>query len=244
VKPKRVEILGVPVDCVTKEQALRAVEAMLESNATDTVIAVNPEKVMRARRDPALLSQLMRAGLLIPDGIGVVVAARGKQADPVEQVAGSDLMPALCGVAARKGYTVFLFGGCREANASAARALKAQFPDLVIAGAEHGFVKDEDMAALVCRINASGADILFVALGSPKQEAWMERWVPELRVKVVQGVGGTFDVLAGRVKRAPAAWRRAHLEWLYRLLCEPARVRRQAVLPRFAVQIIDRIVLE
>jgi N-acetylglucosaminyldiphosphoundecaprenol N-acetyl-beta-D-mannosaminyltransferase len=244
VKPKRVEILGVPVDCVTSEQALRAVEAMLESDTTDTVIAVNPEKVMRARRDPALLSQLMRAGLLIPDGIGVVVAARGKQSDPVEQVAGSDLMPALCGLAARKGHPVFLFGGCREANASAARALKAQVPDLVIAGAEHGFVADEDMPAVVRRINESGADFLFVALGSPKQEAWMERWVPELRVKVVQGVGGTFDVLAGRVKRAPVAWRRAHLEWLYRLLSEPARVRRQAVLPRFAAQIIDRIVLE
>lgn len=244
MRPKRVEVLGVPIDCVTTEQALRVVDEMLHGDKPDTIIAVNPEKVMKARRDPILLGQLMRAGLLIPDGIGVVVAARGKQLDPVERVAGSDLMPLLCALAARKGYKVFLYGASAETNDQAVRTLRERFPQLDIAGAQDGFVKDEDMPALIRRINDSGADILFVALGSPKQELWMDRWLSELRVKVVQGVGGTFDVLAGRVKRAPLAWRRIHLEWLYRLVCEPARIRRQTALPRFAAQIIDRIVLE
>jgi N-acetylglucosaminyldiphosphoundecaprenol N-acetyl-beta-D-mannosaminyltransferase len=244
MRPKRVQILGVPVDCVTVEQALLVVEEMMRGDRADTVVAVNPEKVMKARRDPVLLSHLMRAGLLIPDGIGVVVAARGQQTRPVERVAGSDLMPLLCGLAAHKGHKVFLFGASAEANEAAIRALRERFPGLTIAGAQHGFVPDEDMPAVIRRINDSGAEILFVALGTPKQELWMDRWQPELRVKVVQGVGGTFDVLAGRVRRAPAAWRKVHLEWLYRLMCEPRRIRRQVVLPQFAVRIIDRIVLE
>src|SRR5579885_1840287 len=110
MKPRRVEILGVPVDCVTMEGALHAVGEMLAGNGPDTVIAVNPEKVIRARRDPALLSQLMRAGLLIPDGIGVVVALRGKSLESVERLAGSDLMPLICELAASRGHKVFLFG--------------------------------------------------------------------------------------------------------------------------------------
>jgi N-acetylglucosaminyldiphosphoundecaprenol N-acetyl-beta-D-mannosaminyltransferase len=226
------------------EQALQVVEEMLRGERADTVVAVNPEKVMRARRDPVLLGQLMRAGLLIPDGIGVVVAARGQQARPVERVAGSDLMPLLCGLAAGRGYKIFLFGASAEANDAAVRALRERFPGLAIAGAQHGFVRDEDMPDVIRGINESGAEILFVALGTPMQEMWIDRWQPELRVKVVQGVGGTFDVLAGRVRRAPTAWRKVHLEWLYRLMCEPRRIRRQAALPQFAVRIIDRIVLE
>jgi N-acetylglucosaminyldiphosphoundecaprenol N-acetyl-beta-D-mannosaminyltransferase len=244
MRPKRVQILGVPVDCVTVDQALQVVEEMLRGERPDTVLAVNPEKVMQARRDPVLLGQLMRAGLLIPDGIGVVVAARGQQSRPVERVAGADLMPLLCGLAAHRGYKVFLFGAGPETNEAAVRALRLRYPGLAIAGAQHGFVRDEEMPAVIRKINDSRAEILFVALGTPKQELWMERWLPELRVKVVQGVGGTFDVLAGRVRRAPAAWRRAHLEWLYRLMCEPRRIRRQIALPQFAVRIIDRIVLE
>ena len=244
MKPRRVEVLGVPVDCVTTEQALQVIEEMIRGDHADTVIAVNPEKVMRARQDPALLGQLMRAGLLIPDGIGVVVAARGKQLERVDRVAGSDLMPLLCGLAVRKGYKVFLFGASSEANESVVRTLGERFPGLSIAGAQHGFVEEADMPALIRRINESQAEILFVALGSPKQELWIDRWLADLTVKVVQGVGGTFDVLAGRVKRAPSVWRKIHLEWLYRLLCEPRRIRRQAALPRFAAQIIDRIVLE
>lgn len=244
MRPQRVEVLGVPVDCVTMRQALAAVEAMLAGDRPETVIAVNPEKVMKARRDPALLNQLMRAGLLIPDGIGVVVAARGKSLERVERVAGADLMPMICDLAARRGHPVFLFGATPEANRLAVETLRGHYPDIRIVGAQHGYLTDDEMPEVIRQINESQAEVLFIALGSPAQEIWMDRYLPQVNVKVCQGVGGTFDVLAGRVKRAPWLVRRVHLEWLYRLLVEPRRIARQAALPKFALQIANRMTME
>ena len=112
------------------------------------------------------------------------------------------------------------------------------FPRLRIVGNQHGFVQPPEMAGLIEEINRSGADILFVGLGSPRQEFWMATHLPALKVKVCQGVGGTFDVLAGKVRRAPRRWRDLHLEWAYRLLTEPRRLPRQIALPKFAWQVL------
>lgn len=246
MRPRRFEILGVPVDCVTMSQALAVVQAMLEgdSGAPEMVIAVNPEKVMKARQDSALLGRLMRAGLLIPDGIGVVFAARCKRLHaPIERVPGSELMPLICERAARSGRRIFLFGASPEVNPRVAAVLRQRYPGISIVGHQHGYVAPEEMPAVIRTINASGADILFVALGSPTQEIWMDRHVPQLNVKVCQGVGGTFDVLAGRVRRAPLLFRKWHLEWLYRLASEPRRLLRQTALPRFAFQVMSRQVM-
>lgn len=239
----RIQIHGVPVDRVTMGQALEAVDAMLAADTVRAVMAVNPEKVMKARHEPALLGALQRAGLLLPDGVGVVWAARLLGLGRMERVPGSELMPRLCERAARRGDRVFLFGGSPEVNERAAHALARRYPGIRIVGREHGYLKAEDMPGLIRRINDSQADILFVALGSPEQELWIDRYVSSLRVKVCQGVGGTFDVLAGRVRRAPELLRTCHLEWLYRLVSNPSRVGRQAALPRFAWLVLRELVV-
>ncbi len=237
--PRRIELLGVPVDCVTMAQSVDFVEERVASGeGCAAVVAVNPEKIMRARVDPSLLESLRRASLLIPDGIGAVWGARLLANAEIGRVPGAELMPAICDRAAETGFSVFLFGAQEEVNAKAAEILPTRFPGLRIAGRRNGYVDADAMLGLIDEINQSGADVLFIALGSPRQEEWIDRYIGSLRVKAVQGVGGTFDVIAGRVQRAPAVFRRLNLEWFYRLLREPKRLWRQRVLLFFALAII------
>jgi N-acetylglucosaminyldiphosphoundecaprenol N-acetyl-beta-D-mannosaminyltransferase len=240
MKPKRIDILGVPVDCVNMEQALDVVDSMIRGDRPERVIAINPEKVIKASGDASLLARIQDAGLLIPDGIGVVLAARILGLARLQRVPGSELMPAICARAARNGVEVFLFGASPEVNMKTAEVLRNRYPGLHIAGLQHGYIKDEEMPNLIERINHSGAKILFIALGSPKQELWMDRYLPLLNVKVCQGVGGTFDVIAGHVARAPRVFRNLHLEWFYRLITNPRRLLRQTSLPRFAFQVFRK----
>lgn len=233
-KPKRIEILGVPVDCVDMRGAVEYAESLFGEPRAHTILAVNPEKVMRAREDPQLLQELKAADLLIPDGIGVVLAARLLALGRLGRVAGSELMPELCARAAATRHGVYLFGAQEAVNDRAAQVLTRRYPGLVVAGRHHGFVKEPDMTGLIEDINRSGAAVLFVALGSPRQELWMGQYREQLKVGVCQGVGGTFDVIAGHVRRAPRLFIALNLEWLYRLLSNPRRLLRQTALPRFA----------
>ena len=223
----RIDILGVPVDCLTSREAIGAVGRMLHTSRPDSVIAVNPEKVMQARRNPRLLEQLMQTSLLIPDGIGVVWAARRKSGRRVQRVAGADLMPEVCEMARQQGSRIFLFGGKPGISDRVALSLQSRHSGINIVGTQHGYVAEPDMDALIARINDLKTDILFLALGSPKQECWMARYLPRLNIKLCQGVGGTFDVLAGHVRRAPKVFQICHTEWLYRLLTNPTRLSRQ-----------------
>jgi N-acetylglucosaminyldiphosphoundecaprenol N-acetyl-beta-D-mannosaminyltransferase len=236
--PKRIEVLGVPVDCVDMAEALKAVDTMIAERRKAAVIAVNPEKVIAAKRNPQLMDAIRSAGLLIPDGIGVVLAARLLGLARMQRVPGSELMPALCKAAEQKGYRVYFFGAAPEVNAAAVGAMRKRHPGLNIVGNCHGYVKDDDLEKMIDSINALAVDVMFVALGSPKQELWMNEYLARLDVKVCQGVGGTFDVIVGNVKRAPAAFRRLHLEWFYRLVRQPKRILRQTALPRFAAGVL------
>lgn len=238
-RPARVEVLGVPVDCVTMAEALAFADCWISDPASGcaTALAVNPEKVMRARNDAALREGLNAATLLIPDGIGVVWAVRGLGLGQMTRVPGSEFMPNLCGLAAERGYGVFLYGARPEVNAAAADALVQRYAGLRIVGRQHGYMPEAETPDLIRRISDSGADILFVALGSPKQEAWMLRHKDALGAKLCQGVGGTFDVIAGRVERAPPLFLKLNLEWLYRLLREPRRIFRQTALAGFAARV-------
>ena len=243
MKSFRTDVLGVPVDCVDMPQALDAVEEMIRGDLPRAVIAVNPEKVVKAQSDPRLLQQLREAGLLIPDGIGVVFAVRILEDRAIERVPGSELMPAICERAAKSGYKLFLFGASPDVNEKAVQVLQHRYPGIQIAGYQHGYVKDDEMPNLIKRINESKSDVLFLALGSPKQELWMDRYLGQLQIKVCQGVGGTFDVIAGRVKRAPLVFRKIHLEWFYRLISQPKRLFRQTALPRFTYQVIRKKII-
>ncbi|WP_413934488.1 WecB/TagA/CpsF family glycosyltransferase [Nitrospira sp. BLG_1] len=243
MKLPRIEILGVPVDCVTMGEAVDLAESMVKDQQPRAILAVNPEKIVRAQQDRSLLAQLRNAALVIPDGIGVVFAARLLRGRCTERVPGSELMPLLCQRAATKGYTVFLFGASHEVVSRTAEVLQQWFAGLKIVGAQHGYVKEDEMPVIISKINSVQPDLLFVALGSPKQEMWITRYLPELRVGVCQGVGGTFDVIAGRVKRAPVVFRAIHLEWFYRLISEPSRIGRQVALPLFVYHVFRSLLL-
>ncbi len=241
MKPERVRIFGVPLDCVTMEEAVDYADEIIQnSNSAESVIAVNPEKIIKAHQDESLLNRLNKSGLLIPDGIGAVIAAKlFGLSQTISRVPGSELMPELCNLAANKNYSVFLYGANDEVNQQACENLLKLYPNLNIAGRQHGFVSEAEMAGLIDKINLSKAQILFIALGSPRQEMWMDKYMPQLEhVRICQGVGGTFDVIAGNVKRAPLLFRKLHLEWFYRLACQPKRILRQKALPLFAWKVV------
>jgi len=231
----REHILGVPVDVVTMATALDFVKKYVAepSNPVGFVLAVNPEKVLTLREDPRLLAFFEKASLLIPDGIGVVKALRlhGHRA---ERVPGADLMQQICSQSAENDLRLFLYGASEEVNAGAVEILKKRYPGIRIVGRQNGFIREEQMPELIQKINDSQAQILFIAMGSPKQEAWMEKYADKLTtVKLCQGIGGTLDTITGRVKRAPLIWQKLDLEWFFRFLHQPSRIKRQLRLLKF-----------
>lgn len=235
----RVKVLGVPVDCINMAVAVNTIDTWIKEDCkAKTVIAVNPEKVIAAQNNPELMRSVTNAGLLIPDGIGIVIATMLLQLGKMQRVPGAELMPALCSRAAKEGYRVFLFGATGDVNLAAAERLQKEYPDLQIVGRHDGYMSEDNMAEIISKINESRAQILFIALGSPRQEQWMDKYLPELDVNVCQGVGGTFDVIAGNIKRAPIFFRKMNLEWFYRLASQPKRLKRQRALPIFACRVL------
>jgi len=232
-------ILGVRVDCVDMAGAVGAIGRMVEDGGSTRLVAtVNPEFVMRARVDEQFHQALESAELCLADGIGVVWAMRRQGCPQYERVSGSDLVPRLAGLCAERGWRLFLLGSRPGVAAEAARRLEAGHPGLCVAGVHVGSPHPEDDEEALRLIRAARPDVLLVAYGSPQQELWICRNRARLDVPVAIGVGGTFDFLAGRVRRAPVWLRRAHLEWLWRLALQPARVRRMAVLPVYALAVL------
>lgn len=232
----RLNILNIWVDAVDRKEAIRRVQKYLDTgDRPHAIIAANPEKNFSVPKDIVLYDMFKNADLLLPDGIGIVLAARILYGVKLERVPGSEFIFDICDIAAKRSYKVFIYGSKEDVNKKAVDELKHRYQDLKIVGRANGYVKESDMPELIDRINKSKAEILFLALGSPKQEKWFAAYKSKLRyVRVVQGVGGTLDTIAGTVKRAPEIWCRWQLEWLYRLIKEPKRIKRQKVLPIFA----------
>lgn len=228
----KVELLGLPVDAVTYDEALERMTAMVEQGGPHHVFTADVSGIMLARELPELAEAIRSCDLVTADGAGVLWAARLFDFPLPERVSGVDLVRRLSALAATRGWPVYLFGAQPGVADEAARVLQEECPGLVVAGVEHGYVDDE--AAVAARIGASGARILFVALGMPRQERFIRRWRDELGVALSLGVGGSFDVISGRLKRAPGWMQRAGLEWLFRLVQQPSRWRRMLALPRFA----------
>ena len=236
----RLKILNIWVDAVTRQQALQLVQDFIEhGDRPHVVFASNPEKNFSVPRDPALYDTFKNADLLLPDGIGMVKAAKIIYGIEINRIPGVEFMGEICRLCAENGYKVFVYGAKEEVNREAVEVLKTRYPGINIVGRANGYLKEEEMPALVNRINESGAQVLFLALGSPKQEQWYVRYRDELKtVRVCQGIGGSLDAVTGRVKRAPEFWCRIGLEWFYRLISEPKRIKRQKVLPLFAFQVL------
>jgi N-acetylglucosaminyldiphosphoundecaprenol N-acetyl-beta-D-mannosaminyltransferase len=237
---ERISVLDTPVDAVDMDIALQTVEQRI-SMGTSTpayIVAVNPEKVFALRSNPDLRTWFDGAALIVPDGVGIVLAARILSGKRIGRVQGANLMERICARAAKTGHRIFLFGSSESVNRAAAEELARRYPGLNIAGRANGYVPVEDTPRLIAEINASHADILFVALGSPRQETWIRANLSKLDVKVCQGVGGTLDTIAGTVRRAPAWVQAAGFEWLHRLLRQPSRIGRQLNLLRFVAEVL------
>ncbi len=234
-RPESVDLMGVSISTVRFGEAIAWIAAWVESENTRMVCTVNPEFIMRARRDRAFERTLGRSDMNVPDGIGVVAAAKLSRLPITERVAGVDLVQAICEQGSHRGWRIFLLGGAQGVADDAASRLKAALPDLHIAGCSSTSSDPRFDEATVAEINAAKTQVLLVAFGAPSQELWIQRNLTRLRCGVAMGVGGTFDYLSGRVTRAPKLVSAMGFEWAFRLATQPSRWRRMAVLPGFAL---------
>lgn len=233
---KKENYLGVNVVTLNYEEIIDDIKNRINSGRKSTIIAVNPEKFITAGKDPVVKELINEATYQIPDGIGVLLASKLKGGEIHSRVTGVDMMARLLQFAADEQKRVFLFGAKEEVVKKAKEKIEESYKNIEVVGYSNGYVNDNHQ--LVDQINASKADILFVALGSPRQELWIREYMDKLDVKVFQGVGGSFDVFAGHVKRAPLFFRKLGLEWFYRLITDPKRIKRQMALPLFLLKII------
>lgn len=231
----KIEVVGANIDDVTLEEAAEKLSEFLEQDRYSMVFTPNSEMLIEAVKERDFEEILQSGHLVIPDGIGVVIASRFYGTPLRQKVAGIDLMMKLMQKADEQGRAVYLLGGREGVADEAAIRLKEKFNGLVIAGTRNGYFSAEEEEGIVEDINRSGADILLVALGAPKQEKFIYRYRDKLKVKIAMGVGGSLDVLSGRAKRAPEFFRKAGLEWFYRLVKEPWRARRMLRLPKFII---------
>jgi N-acetylglucosaminyldiphosphoundecaprenol N-acetyl-beta-D-mannosaminyltransferase len=230
-----IDILGVRVDDVTYAEALGLVERYIAEGGPHLITTPNPEFVMLARRDPAFRALLAGAALNVPDGIGLLLAARLQGEQFREHVRGTDLVERLATLGAARGHRWFLLGAADGVAREAAERLQARHPGLRIVGAAPGSPRPRDDDATRALIRAAGpVDLILVAYGAPTQERWMHRNLGPLGIPVGIGVGGVLNFLSGRVPRAPGWVQRLELEWLHRLVVQPWRWRRQLSLPHFA----------
>jgi N-acetylglucosaminyldiphosphoundecaprenol N-acetyl-beta-D-mannosaminyltransferase len=216
------------------DEALRRATALLEEHRFAHIVTLGSEMAMLARRDRAYQAVINQADLVVPDTIGIVYAARMLGCSVRARVPGVELAEHLCDSCAEQNVSIFLLGGEPGVADRAAQALSRRHQGLRIAGTQHGFFDTSEDGAVASRIRESGAGLAFVALGFPKQEFWIRSHCADIGNVVCMGVGGTFDVLSGKLSRAPQLIRRAGLEWLYRLVREPRRLGRQLALPGFA----------
>lgn len=230
----RTDVLGVGFDNVTKAEAVERALALIDAREGRYVVTPNPEIVMLAKENPALKEALAGADIVLPDGAGIIKGAAILGRPMKEKVPGIDFA---CGVMARlaeRGGSVYLFGAKPGVAEAAAETLRTKFPGLVISGTSDGYFSDD--GPIIEKIKDAAPDFLLVCLGAPKQELWMAKMSGKLPVGLMVGLGGSLDVFAGTVKRAPEAWQKLDLEWLYRLIKEPRRIGRMMKLPLFVIE--------
>ena len=211
------------MDIATMQETVSFIENRIEKKEFLQHVVVNVAKIVNMQKDPTLADSVKACDLINIDGMGVVFGARFLGHDVPERVAGVDLFHELLAMSAKRNFPVFLLGATQEVVSETVSKVKAHNPDLTIAGYNDGYFW-EDEEAVVTKIRESGAKLLFVAITSPKKENFINKWQDKLGVDFVMGVGGTFDVVAGKVKRAPLWMQKAGLEWLYRVIQEPGRM--------------------
>ena len=220
-------LFHVPIHALRMDEVLAQVDSAIEHRSQLLIGVVNAAKLVNMRRDELLRDSVLESDLILADGMAVVWGCRLLGRSLPGRVPGIDLMFEMLRRGDKRGYRVYCLGATQDVLTTVTRKIGECYPGVVLAGSRNGYFKPEEEGEIVADIRASKADILFVAMSPPKKEQFLGRWAREMDVPVCHGVGGAFDVMAGKVKRAPERWQRMGMEWLYRVLQEPRRMWRR-----------------
>lgn len=221
---KRIEFFGVNLDILSFEETLEKISEYIEKKECVQHVVVNVAKLVYAQKDENLRNIINSCPLINVDGAGIILGAKFLGVNIPERVAGIDLMEKLVEKSAKNGYRVFFFGAKEEVVQKIKEIYLEKYPELIVAGCRNGYYTAEEELEVVKEIKDSNADILFVAMGSPKKEIFLNKYSKELQIPFTMGVGGSFDVVSGKVKRAPEILQKMNSEWVFRLLQEPKRM--------------------
>lgn len=233
-----VPIYGIPFSKLNLDETVRLLTTAIEARTPTHVITANPIMIMAAVDDPNYARMMLKADLIVPDGAGVVWAAKHAGNPVAERVTGIELLNKLMEQGEKRHWKVYLLGTTQEIIEAAAEKLQLQYPQVRIVGCRNGFFTAEQDDEVIAEIRQAAPDLLFVARGADTQEPWIVKHKKGLNVPLIMGVGGSFDVISGRLKRAPSVFQKLRLEWLYRLMQEPKRYKRMLVLPKFVVKVL------
>lgn len=243
---EKINILGVPVHKVDMNEALNVSSSFFDTDKKSVIVTPNSEIVMMAKDDEKFLNIIKEADLVIPDGIGLVIASKIIKNPLNERVTGIDLMENILNYCNENNKSIFILGGKPGIADRAVENIVKKYPNIKKSGSYHGYFKGhhigheghDEEKEVINKINELKPDILFVAFGAPKQELWIQRYKDEVNTSILMGVGGSVDVYAGEVQRAPEFYQKFGLEWFYRLVKEPWRYKRMMLLPKFIVQVV------
>ncbi len=241
-----IKIFGVKINNITFDEAVEEIKGYLKGNSLRTIYTPNPEIVMGAKEDEELRKLLNTADMVTADGIGLIYASKIKGKPLKERVTGYDLSLKMLEIGNENSYGIYLLGGKEGIAKEAGVNIKKDYPNINVLGHHHGYFKGshngyinhKEEEKIVDEINASNPDIIFVGLGFPYQEKWINENKDKIKGKVIIGNGGVMDILSGNLKPAPDIYRKIGLEWLYRLVKEPSRIKRQIVIPKFIFKVI------
>ncbi|MBC9825890.1 WecB/TagA/CpsF family glycosyltransferase [Carnobacterium inhibens] len=232
----KVSVLGVSFDNKTKETFLKELIERIRHNKKTFVVTANPEIVMYAKKNADYMSLLNEADYIAADGIGIIKGAKILETPIVERVAGFDLLTNLLEKASQQGSRVYFLGAKEDVLQSAVQNVQKKYPSIQIVGSRNGYFDFSD-SSIIEAVQATQPDMVFVALGFPKQEQWIHQYMTTASKGLLMGVGGSFDVLSGKSKRAPKLFIDLNIEWLYRLIKQPTRLKRMMVLPQFLLEV-------
>ena len=243
---EKIKILGVNIDKVDMKEATNRCVRAIENNEKFFVVTPNAEIVVNAGENKSLFYYIKKADMVVPDGMGIVMASKILSNPLSERVTGIDLMESLLKYCNENKKSIFLLGAKDGIASKAAENIKEKYPNLEIAGTHHGYYKGihsghkghEDELDVIKQINTVNPDIVFVAFGSPKQEFFIDAYKDKINSKVFIGVGGSFDVYSGVLDRAPKFYQKHGIEWLYRVVKEPSRIKRLGALPLFVARVM------
>jgi N-acetylglucosaminyldiphosphoundecaprenol N-acetyl-beta-D-mannosaminyltransferase len=236
MKTNSVPVLDIEFVNMRFDQVVEMLFSDIKSNRKSFIVTANPEIVMYAQEHPDYKKIVQSADMVVPDGYGIILASKVLGTPIVERVAGYDLTVRLLELGNEKKMKIYLLGGREETNQKAVANIHRTYPNIQIVGRHHGFF-DWEKSHVTADIKAANPDVIFVALGFPRQEQWISKHLNQFSSGLFMGVGGSIDVLAGEVQRAPQIWQKLNLEWFYRLISQPSRWRRMLAIPRFLIQI-------